>query len=354
MRLVYSLGLITLFSAVALGRGGNGEGFNGGDPVHVKLQAARGGIQNALKWVKQDYAPERLCNARYCSYQDESCNTLRVLTTAAVSTCRAFLQESVAQYTQLLANNPNQFFIVKRQALKDPISRGEVAAITQSDAAAPIYFDSKKVSALTPEALFALLVHELGHKISFRGKLIDDRQGPEGYQTGRQFLDTVGVALFQYQKQLPAERSLAHLGITQLFRSHNPQTDSHFFTLSPTEHENVVHQGNRDESKSFTFFVFSYPIDGTVPVYRFVTKGGQYGYFLSRDLSAADKAKGYEYDSIAFHVWKEPRANTFEIFRLVNKLTGASLFTVSGAEVEAIIKNENWAKSESLGFIPQN
>lgn len=351
---LFWLGIAIITTGSAFGRGGNGEGFNGGDPLHAKLLATRKGMQNAFNWIKKDYAIERLCNPRFCSWKEASCDALRSLTNESYQTCKNFITESADQYLALLSKDPNKAFVVRNKSLKDPAAKGEVAAITKSAADAPIYFNSKKIEALSADALFTLLVHEYGHKITFNGQAITDTEDIAGFQNGRQLLDTVGIALYHYSLELPVERGLASLSLTQVYRSYNRATESHFFTLSKVEHENGVKSGNEDESKSFPFYVFPAPVEGSVPVYRFVKKSGQVGFYLTKEVSEKDREMGFEYDGIAFYVWKEPRMNTFEIFRMVNSNGGASLLTVSGAEVDAVSKSPYWKKGESLGFVPKN
>lgn len=338
----------------AFGRGGNGEGFNGGDPLHAKLLATRKGMQNAFEWIKKDYAAERLCSPRFCSWKEPSCDALRTLTNEAFQTCKSFISESADQYLALLTRDPNKAFIVKNKRLNDPASKGEVAAITKSAASAPIFFNSQKIEGLGADALFALLVHEYGHKITYQGRFITDTEAIPGFQNGRQFLDTVGIALYHYSIELPPERGLASLSLSQIYRSYNRSTESHFYTISRVEHENGLKNGNEDESKSFPFYAFPYAVDGSVPVYRFIKKSGQVGYYLTKEIPAQDREAGFSYDGIAFHVWKEARVNSFEIFRMVNTLGGASLLSVSEAEVEAVAKSPYWKKGESLGFVPKN
>lgn len=347
-------GLLILTAGPCFGRGGNGEGFNGGDPLHAKLLSTRLAIQNSFKWIKKDFALERLCNPRFCSWKESSCDALRTQTTESSQTCKNFLSSNADKYLALLARDPNKYFVVRNKSLKDPAAEGEVAAITKSAPDAPIYFNSKKIESLSPDALFALLVHEYGHKIEFTNGPVTDTEAIPGFQNGRQFLDTVGIALYHYSIELPVERGLASLSLAQVYRSYNRATESHFYTISKIEHENGVKGGNEDESKSFPFFAFPHVVEGSVPVYRFIKKSGQVAYQVTKEISEKDREAGYEYDGIAFHVWKEPRINTFEIFRMVNSLGGASLFSVSPAEVKAVGTSPYWKQGESLGFVPKN
>lgn len=347
-------GLLVSICGPALGRGGNGEGFNGGDPLHAKLLATRKAVQNAFNWIKKDHAPERICNPRFCSWKEASCDALRTLTNESYQTCKNFITESADQYLALLSKDPNKAFVVRNKSLKDPAATGEVAAITKSAVDAPIYFNSKKIESLTPDALFTLLVHEYGHKITFNGQPITDTEDIAGFQNGRQLLDTVGIALYHYSLELPVERGLASLSLAQVYRSYNRSTESHFFTTSKIEHENGVKSGNEDESRSFPFYVFQTSVDGSIPVYRFVKKSGQIGFYLSKEIPKSDRDAGFEYEGIAFYVWKEPRMNSYEIFRMVNSNGGASLLSVSEVEVEAVGKSPYWKKGESLGFVPKN
>jgi len=170
---------------------------NGGDVMDAYLSDARYRVTEIFRRFMQEGPDAR---GAVCAQLE--------LTTTQKSDCAAFLQATAAEYISLHTGpNPVPFEISATPVYVDGPD-GEplrVAARTWLGAEGPITFDYELIASRSPRLLLALLIHETGHKVTFHyeskqgSKLhVEDDLPVLSFATGRQLLDSAGLAMAEY------------------------------------------------------------------------------------------------------------------------------------------------------------
>ena len=124
--------------------------------------------------------------------------------------CRDFILETLDQVISLNHKQPITPFELSDKPLYVPDPYGKprrVSAMTELGPEGGIRFHYESIKILSPMTLLALMSHEFGHKVFFKGALVEDNPaiGPFNFlDGGRALLDSVGaaVALYAAEKRL--------------------------------------------------------------------------------------------------------------------------------------------------------
>lgn len=191
---------------------GNGQGYSGGDPEGGRLAAARERLRKALSLIVRGHAPSGLCSPRACGPgrgDPALCHALAALPSADTGACRAFLVETAAQLLEASSpeRSPLALSAMPLTASVPGLPGRRVAALTPR-AGGAIVVHAASVAASSREGLVALLLHEIGHRVAWRGGPIDDEVVVTGTSSrGAALLDAAGaaIALFSDTQVIPAQ-----------------------------------------------------------------------------------------------------------------------------------------------------
>jgi len=129
--------------------------------------------------------------------------------------------------------------------------------------------------------------------------------------------------------------------IESLHRFHRLDNDSHFFTASEVERMRLEMHEPDFVYEKIVHPVFAGPeLDGVVPVYRFSRRGGGHFYTAmesERESVIAHLSETYTYDGIAFYVYSGPVDGGLPVFRFFHPSTGSHFFTGDVAERDQLI-----------------
>jgi hypothetical protein len=135
------------------------------------------------------------------------------------------------------------------------------------------------------------------------------------------------------------------LTATPVYRFVNPTSGDHFYTASKGEKtivENTSVSGYSPEG--IAFYAQSSHVDGTVPVYRFVSnRTGDHFYTASEEEKTAvlnTPEWGYMPEGIAFYAYTSQMAGSSPIYRFSNPTTGDHFYTASESEKNILTLSE--------------
>lgn len=158
---------------------------NGGDPLFSFLETTRFAFVETLK-------------LRESRNEKDYCTNLKELSAEQKDFCLEVFNESYQQFLMLNLEISKVKFILKDEQLFVYGADGKpmpVAARTIMDREGPIEFHRDSIKFYSPNQLFLLLGHELGHKIIFKGQFIDDDTPIGPFASGRELLDTMAKSL---------------------------------------------------------------------------------------------------------------------------------------------------------------
>ncbi len=339
--------------------GGNGDGFEGGDPLVALLTARRSEIRVALEQIVSGRGANQVCRYDVCDRSQEACQSLNRLSDSQVSSCRKMLVDGA----QVLLDRINDSGVELRPVI-GPIESTQDAtspsAATALGALGSIQFDRTRAMEMGADELRALVVHEFGHKVLFGGGYIVDADPVGNFSTGRELLDTVGKALVAYAKVNRPGVFISKADLVRLYRLHRNAVsdqfpDAHFFTISPAERNAVAASGFSDESDSTNLKAYATPQPYSEPVFRLFNEVKRL-HFYTRDRGerSARLASGWRDEGVAFHLIPFKFENSVEVFSLSNQQTGGVLFTNSITELNEILRlfPATWLHQNSWGFHP--
>ena len=172
---------------------------SGGDVVDRLIFTSRQALIQSLYALQVGFDTNDFCECRTPIGKDISCDFLNSLTGDQRRFCREFLFSTMDQYWQLNTVSPVTKLIPTLQTL---IVEGRpVAAMTPLGPEGDVLLHYGSLRSFWPTTLLALLGHEFGHKVRFRGGFISDASpiGPFNFpEGGRILLDAVGAGFAQY------------------------------------------------------------------------------------------------------------------------------------------------------------
>jgi hypothetical protein len=115
--------------------------------------------------------------------------------------CKNFILEVSNQYQALNTGMQRTPFLVRSETVDVIGVDGQlrpVSARTQLGVEGAIEFHLDSIRNYSPLQMLALLGHEFGHKVLFRGRFIEDNLPVENFQSGREFLDAIGQAIANF------------------------------------------------------------------------------------------------------------------------------------------------------------
>lgn len=185
------------------GRASTGVG-SGGDAIDLFLKTTQQILVELVGYLRSPNASTALKNLCTCPTDMPNhiyCRHLQTLNLEQVELCRNYIIETLDQYLMLNYGEtkiPIQLTSKKLEVLDPNGFLRPVTAITELGPKGPIWFNEERARTLNPLGMFALLAHEVGHKVSFRGIYIDDNPPAWSFSEpggGRALLDAVGAGL---------------------------------------------------------------------------------------------------------------------------------------------------------------
>jgi uncharacterized delta-60 repeat protein len=145
--------------------------------------------------------------------------------------------------------------------------------------------------------------------------------------------------------------------ITRYLRAYNPQTDHHFFTMSPGEFTNAVTVlGYRDETAGNAGFavVNGFALYGYFSaVHRLYNPNNNRHYYTANSLERDVLVSlGYRYEKDEGGVFNQQLPGMVTIFRLYNYNSGSHLLVESAAQRDSILAQFPgiWVRHADFGF----
>lgn len=183
----------------------------GGDPViYLQLELQRKLIVRTLERIQSDHSTDPVGTENllrgYCK------NSGGLYSPEEVKTCASYIVETAAQVIACNYGEHKLDFIVTEvntpelKELFKPKYPGnadkEVSAATYLSSCQEhhlIYINySEFVRKMWSKDVYLTLAHEMGHKVQFQGRQIDDVNGVGGFNAGHKLLDAAAVALYIY------------------------------------------------------------------------------------------------------------------------------------------------------------
>ncbi|KAJ7260194.1 hypothetical protein C8J57DRAFT_1338404 [Mycena rebaudengoi] len=125
-------------------------------------------------------------------------------------------------------------------------------------------------------------------------------------------------------------------------RAFKPATGDHFETTSTTEWENNI-QLEGYQALSSIGRIFTTQEAGTVPFYRLFEGGARHHFYTpsveERDQAARD---GYIEEGIAGYVYTDSTCGARPLYRLFSTITGDHMYTMDAAEINTVVKTQNY------------
>lgn len=185
MKKIICINILIFFCLHQVSWAGGSVIGNGGDPLFSFLETTRFAFVETLK-------------LRETRNEIDYCTNLKELSSDQKDFCLQVFTESFTQFLILNLDTSKVKFILKEEQLLVYGPDGKpmpVAARTMLDKESPIEFHRDSIKYYSPYQTFLLIVHELGHKIIFRGKYIDDDTPIGPFASGRELLDAMAKSL---------------------------------------------------------------------------------------------------------------------------------------------------------------
>jgi len=151
------------------------------------------------------------------------------------------------------------------------------------------------------------------------------------------------------------KRTLSTGTLAPVYRFFNTLRGGHFYTISETERDYIIHDLPQYTYEGVKFYVNKSQYANTRPVFRFFnTRTGLHLYTISqveRDYIIVNLPH-YTYEGTAFYVYGpgiRPPATT-AVYRFFNRQTGAHLYTISQVERDYILNNLPHYNYEGIKF----
>lgn len=230
----------------------------GGDPViYAQLELQRKLIVQTLERIQSDYKshPEEtgklvrsFCknSGLYSPEEIETCASYIVETAGQIIACN--YGEHKLDFSVIEPDTPELLELFRREYPGNP--RQPVSAATLLTSCSEdhlIYINySEFVRHMRSQDVFRTLAHEMGHKVLYRGKRIDDITEVGGFDVGHKLLDAAAVVLHLYsrapdvvtseqEKEMLKLDSFKHFFVCQV--SHGAQVSEifRFFNIIATD-----------------------------------------------------------------------------------------------------------------------
>ncbi len=176
---------------------------NSGNLLEHSLEHTLDIIRKSLKKLKVDRFARVIinnyCNTRWrYSDPDKPDAKLNLCTDFLISTADEMLkvisQRPIPELRAIVPSDPEEFMFISRING----SRKEADAYTSHKPDSPIIYNYLRVREFEYKDLILITYHELGHKVKFRGKYLNDDAVVDGLGTERDLLNAAGYALYRY------------------------------------------------------------------------------------------------------------------------------------------------------------
>jgi len=131
-----------------------------------------------------------------------------------------------------------------------------------------------------------------------------------------------------------------NISLSPVYRFFNPSNGDHFYTASENEKSLVANTSKSGYLfEGITFYAYTNPVDGTVPVYR--SLNGSTGDHFYTTSSSEKSVSGYSYEGIAFYAYSSQKNGSSSVYRLYNSDTGDHFYTISASEKENLLISDD-------------
>lgn len=273
LALAAALLLTACTSRVGSSTGGtraNGQGFEGGELVMSYLESARARLVDTITRLHSDQSPTLCENGT--GPDDEV--VLKALITSLTTSQRAYCRTVIfAALGDLLALNaaphPVAFSLTSdKLSITDPQGQAhEVSARTERGSAGPIVFDINKVRLLSPQALLALMFHEMMHKILIgAASFYDDFVAYPPFDSGLALLNTTGAAMALYAAATAPPPVITAADLPSIFKASGMSALDYVFrggTLATGTWPAIAGEWRRQDGTTFSLRQMGREIVGT-------------------------------------------------------------------------------------------
>lgn len=210
--------LVLLLAASGTARADSGTVIgNGGDPIFYFLRSTR----HALIQTIRDYYRDPEIKEKFCKNE--------ILTEEQVAYCNEYTLEVLEKILTLNLGENQVPFVLRQEPLLVEGPEGEpmpVAARTISGPEGSIEFHRPSIYTMAPDQVLFLITHEFQHKVLWQERYLDDFSPVGPFHSGRDLLDSVGLALAQYAKK--RGRIGSQYGLRDSFRCHIQNASGNF------------------------------------------------------------------------------------------------------------------------------
>ncbi|KJR42179.1 Peptidase M10A and M12B, matrixin and adamalysin domain protein [Candidatus Magnetoovum chiemensis] len=130
--------------------------------------------------------------------------------------------------------------------------------------------------------------------------------------------------------------------LVPLYRFYNTASQSHFYTVSSQERDNIIAALPQYRYENTAYYVYNIELNGTSPVYRFYNaKTGEHFYTISLEEKNAVLTyyDDYIYEGKAFYALTSQLSGSLPVYRFYNINRGAHFYTISEEEKLNIINS---------------
>ncbi len=138
-----------------------------------------------------------------------------------------------------------------------------------------------------------------------------------------------------------------------VYRFWNDNTNDHFYTISESERDKLIEQGEY-KYEGIEFYVFDSKEADTSPIYRLWSSSRTDHHYTA---SAGEKDRllgieGWEYERIAFYAYTFQETDTKPVYRLNNSTVQDHFFTASASEKDKLVVTGQWVYEGIAWYVP--
>lgn len=138
-----------------------------------------------------------------------------------------------------------------------------------------------------------------------------------------------------------------------VYRFWNDDTNDHFYTISESERDKLIEQGEY-KYEGIEFYAFDSNEADTSPIYRLWSSSRTDHHYTA---SAGEKDKllgieGWEYEKVAFYAYTFQEIDTKPVYRLNNSKVQDHFFTASASEKDKAIATGQWVYEGIAWYVP--
>jgi hypothetical protein len=139
-------------------------------------------------------------------------------------------------------------------------------------------------------------------------------------------------------------------------RFRNPYTGEHYFQIKEKDISHILQRGYQEESSpellnSPIFYIYSEQYQKTIPIYEMQRSDIEPPRFITDSRERTEMiASGWLECGIVGYLYEIPVEGVSEIYRVMNQITGDTVYTSSTEEKNFYVEKMNWTLMPSLGF----